>query len=89
MANSSCSRDGQYQTRRLVMSWNTSSCCWLLILVVLALQVLLTFIDHKHFADAQSTSRHVVAAIPGDLVIGALFPVHHAPVLKVSPKHFE
>lgn len=24
-------------------------------------------------------SRHTVAAIPGDLVLGALFPVHHAP----------
>ena len=27
-------------------------------------------------------SRRVVAAIPGDLVVGALFPVHYAPVLK-------
>lgn len=29
-----------------------------------------------------SSSRRVVAAIPGDLVVGALFPVHHAPILK-------
>lgn len=29
-----------------------------------------------------TSSRRIVAAIPGDLVVGALFPVHHAPVLK-------
>ncbi|KAI1298763.1 Metabotropic glutamate receptor 5 [Halotydeus destructor] len=32
-------------------------------------------------ASQSATSRHVVGAIPGDLVVGALFPVHHAPVL--------
>ena len=31
---------------------------------------------------SSQVSRRVVAAIPGDLVVGALFPVHHAPVLK-------
>lgn len=29
-----------------------------------------------------TTTRHQVATIPGDLVIGALFPVHHAPSAK-------
>lgn len=37
--------------------------------------------------DAQSAPRHVVGAVPGDLVIGALFPVHHAPILKVRSIH--
>lgn len=34
------------------------------------------------YAQSHQSMRHVVAAVPGDLVLGALFPVRHAPVLK-------
>lgn len=35
---------------------------------------------------AQQTTRHTVAVINGDLVLGALFPVHHAPSPKQAQK---
>lgn len=36
--------------------------------------------------DSQSNERRVVAHIPGDIIIGALFSVHHQPTAdKVQP----
>lgn len=34
------------------------------------------------YSTSHSGSRRIVATIPGDLIVGALFPVHHAPILK-------
>lgn len=48
-------------------------------LLQIILLILLCPLDSE---GAQQTTRHTVAVINGDLVLGALFPVHHAP----SPK---
>lgn len=46
------------------------------------LLILLIVNNYPPLINCLTTSRHTVAAIPGDLVLGALFPVHHAPGAK-------
>lgn len=48
-------------------------------LYLLSVAVLLWRLASVAFAAAQSTERRVVAHIPGDIIIGALFSVHHQP----------
>lgn len=43
------------------------------------LLVLCVWVGPEEATSAQSSERRVVAHIPGDVIIGALFSVHHQP----------
>uniref|UniRef100_W5MJW4 Metabotropic glutamate receptor 5 n=2 Tax=Lepisosteus oculatus TaxID=7918 RepID=W5MJW4_LEPOC len=50
-----------------------------LLLLVILLSEEIGFINFAFLVNAQSNERRVVAHVPGDIIIGALFSVHHQP----------